>query len=183
MLKRGSISLLWFCAQIVWQVPSILLAFDLAREGGGLGSDGSVQITSDRMTVRHAEDQVRFEGHVSIWKGGLHLEAERATLFLAPDSADAPSKSGGMTRIELQGDVRIQQGEQHARAQHGVYDRGKEEIVLTGEPVAWERDYRVKGEKITFSMAEKRTRVERSEVTIQTGNTEQRGAQKREADR
>ncbi len=160
MFKRGFISLLLCCAQVV---PS-LLAADLAP----VGSDDPIHIASDRMTVKNADDRIDFEGHVSIRKEGLTVEAHRAVLFLAPESGNL--ESGGVTRIEMEGDLRIQQGERRAEAQHGVYDRKKQEIVLTGAPVVWERDYRVKGETITFFIAEQRTRIEKSEVTIQSKN-------------
>ncbi len=176
MFKRGSISFLLLCAPILWQASSIVLAAERAQGRAGSETDDPILITSDRMTVKNSEDQIHFEGHVSIRKKETHIQAETATLFL--ESTGAPSKSGGVTsrpsrgRIELQGDVRIQQGEVQASAQRGVYDQKKQEIVLTGAPMAWEPHYRVKGETITFNLAEKRTRVEKSEVTIQTGSIE-----------
>jgi lipopolysaccharide export system protein LptA len=65
--------------------------------------------------------------------------------------------------------VNVQQGDKHATAQKGVYDKRKEEIVLTGEPEAWENDYRVKGRVITFLIAQNRSLVEGSQVVIQPG--------------
>jgi lipopolysaccharide export system protein LptA len=164
MFKRGFISLLLFYTQVV---PS-LLAADLIP----VGSYDPIHIISDRMTVKSAEDRIDFEGHVSIRQEGLHIETDRALLFLAPTNSNL--KSSGVTRIEMEGDLRIQQGERRAEAQRGVYDQKKQEIVLTGGPVAWERDYRVKGETITFFIAEQRIQVEKSEVTIQPRNRKQK---------
>jgi lipopolysaccharide export system protein LptA len=168
MFKRGFISLLLCCTQVV---PP-LLAADLTQGGAG----DPIHVTSDRMMVKSAEDRIDFEGHVFIRKEGLQIETDRALLFLAPTNGDL--KSGGVIRIEMEGDLRIQQGPRRAEAQRGVYDQKKQEIVLTGAPVAWERDYRVKGETITLFIAEQRTQVEKSEVTIQPKNQPKKSERK-----
>lgn len=144
-----------------------------------------VSITSNRMTVRSQEDKIVFEGNVFIKKGTLKIKADRAEIFLAEkksgEGESKPLKSSAsllkdpaskgekeVSRIEATGNVDLQQDEKHAKAQKGVYDQKKNEVVLTGEPEAWENDYRVKGKVITFFLNENRSVVEGSEVVIRS---------------
>lgn len=144
--------------------------------------DEPISITSNKMTVKSLEDKIVFEGNVSIKKGDLTIGSDRAEVFLkekdsnqskSPSSSILTPGSGAekeVFRIETSGNVDIQQGDKHAKAQKAVYDKKREEIVLTGEPEAWEKDYRVKGKVITLFIAENRSLVEGSHVVIQPGN-------------
>jgi lipopolysaccharide export system protein LptA len=134
------------------------------------------------MMVKSLEDIIIFEGNVFIKKGDLKILADRAEVFLTPKKTDQPKSSSSLligpggkgdkevSRIETSGNVDVQQGNRHAKAQKGVYDKGKEEIILTGEPEAWENDYRVKGRVITLFIAENRSLIEGSQVVIQPGS-------------
>lgn len=141
-----------------------------------------ISITSNKMTIKSLEDKIIFEGDVSIKKGDLTIEADRAEVFLAERSAGNPSKPSSsvlmnpstkgereVSRIETTGNVDIQQGEKHAKAQKGIYDQKKETITLTGDAEAWEKDYHVKGKVITLFIAENRSLVEGSQVIIHSG--------------
>jgi lipopolysaccharide export system protein LptA len=144
-------------------------------------SNDPISITSNKMTVKSLEDIIIFEGSVVINKGDLKILADRADVFLTPKKDDPTTSSSSLlsgpaakgdkevSRIETSGNVNVQQGDKHATAQKGVYDKRKEEIVLTGEPEAWENDYRVKGRVITFLIAQNRSLVEGSQVVIQPG--------------
>lgn len=139
-----------------------------------------VSITSSKMMIKSLEDKIIFEGAVSIKKGDLTILADRAEVFLM-ERPGGTSKSAPLlmnpttkgekeiSRIEMVGNVDIRQGEKHAKAQKGVYDQKKETITLTGEPEAWENDYRVKGKVITLFIAENRSLVEGSQVIIHSG--------------
>lgn len=141
-----------------------------------------ISITSNKMTIKSLEDKIIFEGDVSIKKGDLTIESDRAEVFLAERSPGGspkppssvlmnPSTKGEreVSRIETTGNVDIRQGEKHAKAQKGIYDQKKETITLTGEAEAWEKDYRVKGKVITLFIAENRSQVEGSQVIIHSG--------------
>ena len=145
-------------------------------------SNDPISITSNKMTVKSLEDIINFEGNVVINKGDLKILADRADVFLTSKKGDqttspssslltGPAAKGDkeVTRIEAFGNVDVQQGDKHAKAQKGVYDKGKEEIVLTGDAEAWENDYRVKGRVITFLIPQNRSVVEGSQVVIQPG--------------
>lgn len=145
-------------------------------------SDDPISITSNKMTVKSLEDIIIFEGNVFIKKGDLKIVADRAEVFLTPRKSDQPKSSSSLltgpgskgdkdvSRIETLGNVDVQQGTKHAKAQKGVYDKSKEEIILTGEPEAWENNYRVKGKVITLFIAENRSLIEGSQVIIHPGS-------------
>jgi len=102
------------------------------------------------------------------------IESERAEVFLdrsTPSSSFLPKGDGEqqVSKIIASGNVRISKGRQHAKAEQGVYERGKETITLTGHPEVWEDGYQVKGAVITIFMNEERTLVAESEVLIHEG--------------
>ncbi|MFQ5949184.1 MAG: LptA/OstA family protein [Nitrospiria bacterium] len=145
-------------------------------------SQGPLSIAAKKMVVQNLEDKIIFEGDVLIRKGDLKIKAARAEVFLTQkDPAEGPKSSSFLfqgsgskgekevLRIILSGNVDIQQGDKRAKAQNGTYERAKEEIVLTGDPEAWENDFHVKGKTITLFLAENRTLVSESELVIQSG--------------
>ncbi len=136
-----------------------------------------ISVSSDTMTVHGLEDRALFEGNVLITQGDLQIKADRSQLYMAepvPPHRSASPASGNpdikgaraITRIEVSGHVAIQQGNRHATAEQGVYDREKNAIILMGNPEAWEGDYRVRGKTITFFRAQKRFWVDEGRMVI-----------------
>lgn len=69
--------------------------------------------------------------------------------------------------IEASGNVTIEKDEGRAICRKAVFYQEEEKIVLTGDPVVWQRGTRVTGQKITMFLAEDRSVVEGgSQVTI-----------------
>lgn len=95
----------------------------------------------------------------------------------AQSSADALPTTGNrsVSMIEATGRVTIEKDEGRATSQKAVYFADEEKIVLTGEPVAWQKGTRVTGQKITMYLAEDRSVVEgSSRVQIEQGQGESR---------
>ena len=65
-----------------------------------------------------------------------------------------------VSRIEATGHVKIEKDNGNATCQKAVYFSDDEKIVLTGDPVAWEKGTRVSGKQITIYLAEERSVVE-----------------------
>jgi len=65
-----------------------------------------------------------------------------------------------VSMIEATGQVRIQQADGRATCRKAVYYQDEEKIVLTGDPVAWQKGTRVTGKQITMYLAEERSVVE-----------------------
>jgi lipopolysaccharide export system protein LptA len=144
-------------------------------------------ITSQRMTVRNQENKAIFEGTVVLTKGALVVHSDVMVVFFKPVDAPAgkpsdstPASAAGNTAarpgtrsdelpvmsnravstIEATGKVKIFKDDGQATCRKAVYDGAAEKIVLTGEPVAWQKGTRVTGQKITMYLAEDRSVVE-----------------------
>ena len=68
--------------------------------------------------------------------------------------------SRSVSQIEAIGHVKIENGNSNATCDKAVYLVGEEKIILTGDPVAWEKGTRVSGKQITIYLAEERSVVE-----------------------
>lgn len=147
-------------------------------------------ITSNRMTVRNQDSQAVFEGTVVLTRGSLVVHSDKMVVSFQPknshggaaerkgheprDSDQAssiaqPGHSGStmssraVNRVEAIGDVhqvKIKYENGNATCQKAVYFADGEKVVLTGDPVAWEKGTRVSGKQITLYLVEERSVVE-----------------------
>lgn len=147
-------------------------------------------ITSKKMTVRNQDSQATFEDTVVLTRGPLIVHSDKMVVLFTSRNRDPLLPSGGVTehhesvqnssvrkehsavspmsnrsiqRIEATGDahrVKIQYENGNATCQKAVYFVDGERIVLTGDPIAWEKGTRVSGKQITIFMAEERSVVE-----------------------
>lgn len=147
----------------------------------------STTITAKKMTVRNQDSQAVFEGMVVLTKGPLIVYSDKmVVLFHSLRNDAAQSSSGGrnrgdqakspppsrgndampevsnrsVSRIEATGHVKIEKENGNATCQKAVYFSDDEKIILTGDPVAWEKGTRVSGKQITMYLAEDRSVVE-----------------------
>jgi lipopolysaccharide export system protein LptA len=142
------------------------------------------------MTVRNQDSQAIFEETVVLTRGSLIVHSDKMVVLFAPrnhdsslplgsgtdrhesgqnssarkeHSAVSPMSNRSVQRIEATGDahrVKIKYENGNATCQKAVYFVDREKIVLTGDPIAWERGTRVSGKQITIFMAEERSVVE-----------------------
>ena len=147
-------------------------------------------ITSKKMTVRNQESQAVFEGAVVLTRGPLVVHSDRMVVLFHPKHRDLPASSHegadhwesirnssvspasgvgstmsnrSVSRVEAIGEmhhVKIKYENGSATCQKAVYFSNGERIVLTGDPVAWEKGTRVSGRQITIYLAEERSVVE-----------------------
>lgn len=144
-------------------------------------------ITAQKMTVRNQENKAYFDGAVVLSKGTLVVHSDSMVVSFkqkdAPGSApqgaepDSPpsanskkSKAGAtgmpasgsraISMVEAVGHVRIEKEGGTATCQKAVYYESDEKIVLTGEPIAWQKGTRVTGKVITMYLGEDRSVVE-----------------------
>jgi len=143
-------------------------------------------ITAKKMTVRNQDSQAVFEGGVVLTRGPLIVYSDKMVVLFHSQSKDAVQSSSGeprseqgksplpskgndatpavssrsVSRIEATGNVKIERESGNATCQKAVYFSDDEKIVLTGDPVAWEKGTRVSGKQITVYLAEDRSVVE-----------------------
>lgn len=143
-------------------------------------------ITAQKMTVRNQESKAYFEGAVVLTKGALVVHSDTMVVSFkqkeassakaidtAGDKSDGPARqskpktdalagpgSRAVSMVEAMGRVKIEKDGGTATCQKAVYYEEEEKIVLTGEPVAWQKGTRVTGKVITLYLAEDRSVVE-----------------------
>ena len=147
-------------------------------------------ITSKKMTVRNQDSQAVFEETVVLTRGPLIVHSDKMVVLFTPRNPDSLQSARGGTdqhesvrnfsapkehntastmsnrsvsRVEATGDahrVKIKYENGNATCQKAVYFVDGEKIVLTGDPVAWEKGTRVSGKQITIFLAEERSVVE-----------------------
>lgn len=139
-------------------------------------------ITAKKVTVRKQDSRAVFEGTVVLTRGPLLVYSDKMiVLFHSLGSGQAPATSAGQVvgqpsdkgkdtsptmsnhsvhRVEAIDHVKIKYATGNATCQKAVYFSEGDKIVLTGEPVAWEKGTRVSGKQITIYLTEERSVVE-----------------------
>ena len=140
----------------------------------------STTVISKKMTFKNQESQAVFDGAVVLTRGTLVVYSDRMVVSFRNQDATTDSKKPGetgkapvtpakgpdtvsnraVTLIEATGRVKIEREAGNATCQKAVYYRDEDKIVLTGDPVAWDKGTRVSGKRITMFLAEDRTVVE-----------------------
>lgn len=146
----------------------------------------STTITAKKMTVRNQDSEAVFEGSVVLTRGSLIVYSDRMVVSFrhqengGPGAVDerkpreagkggspargadsVPSVSNrAVSQIVATGRVKIEKDTGSATCQKAVYYQNEEKIVLTGDPVAWDKGTRVSGRQITMFLAEDRSVVE-----------------------
>ena len=173
----------------MWKWPLLLSSLILATTTAALGavepgSNGAsdqmlgTTVISQKMTFKNQESQAVFDGAVVLTRGTLVVYSDRMVVSFRSQEAEAkkagdtgkaptaPAKgpdtvsNRAVTQIEATGRVKIERDAGNATCQKAVYYRDEDKIVLTGDPVAWEKGTRVSGKRITMFLAEDRTVVE-----------------------
>jgi lipopolysaccharide export system protein LptA len=141
-----------------------------------------ISIRSEKMTAKNDENRVIFEQNVVMIKGDLQIRADRVEVFfrrtVGTSEQNTPlvlenQNAQEVYRINATGNVDLKQGTRRAKADQAVYDQGEDKVVLTGNPEAWEKDYRVTGKKMIFFLKEDRSIVEKSQLMIRDGRLEE----------
>jgi lipopolysaccharide export system protein LptA len=156
-----------------------LAALETAPKGAADQAVGTTVI-SQKMTFKNQESQAVFDGAVVLTRGTLIVYSDRMVVSFRnqdgagndPKKANEPVKTvspakgpdtvsnRAVSQIEATGRVKIERDAGNATCQKAVYYRDEDKIVLTGDPVAWDKGTRVSGKRITMFLAEDRTVVE-----------------------
>jgi lipopolysaccharide export system protein LptA len=152
-------------------LASLSESADAALPKGGVDQAVSTTITAKKMTVKNQDSQAVFEGAVVLTRGSLVVYSDRmVVLFRTQDSPAGDNQKGpdavpavsnrSVNRIEATGRVKIEKDSGSATCEKAIYYHDGDKIVLTGDPVAWDKGTRVSGKQITMFLAEDRSVVE-----------------------
>lgn len=135
-------------------------------EGGVVLTKGTLVVHSDKLVVSfRPSDQTAMESkngekgiipeRIGSNRGKEKDKKERARREAVPVMSNR-----SVSTIEATGRVKIDKEGGSATCQKALYYQDEEKIVLTGEPIAWEKGTRVTGKQITMFLAEDRSVVE-----------------------
>jgi lipopolysaccharide export system protein LptA len=161
---------------LIWVTTTAALAAVEPAANGTADQAPGTTVISKRMTFKNQENQAVFDGAVVLTRGTLVVYSDRMVVSFGNQEAGAEPKAGknpttpakgpetvsnrAVTQIEATGRVKIERDAGNATCQKAVYYRDEDKIVLTGDPVAWDKGTRVSGKRITMFLGEDRTVVE-----------------------
>lgn len=126
-----------------------------------LSGDKPIQIESDKLEVRQADNVAVFTGNVSVVQGPTLLKAGKMTVYYVKDAdaKDAQAAGAAMTgsanidRLEVANKVYIKSDDQVATGDSGTFDMKTEVLVLSGSKVVLSQgDNVLVGCKLTVEM-------------------------------
>ena len=156
----------------------------------GADENAPTKITSKTMTVKNQEGKAIFQGEVVMIRAGLTVHSDEMIVHFRqaatpgsptepavehangkgtdPSAADKSKRAGDLptmsnrsvSMIEAIGSVVIEKDEGRATCRKAIYYESEGKIVLTGNPIAWQKGTRVSGEKMTMYLADDRSVVE-----------------------
>jgi lipopolysaccharide export system protein LptA len=126
-----------------------------------LSGDQPIQIESNKLEVREAENQAIFTGNVTVTQGPTLLKAGKMTVFYAKDGGSAATGSSNIDRLVVDGKVYVKSENQVATGDRGEFDMKNEVLVLSGEQVVLTEGPNIlKGCKLTVQMQSGLAQVE-----------------------
>jgi lipopolysaccharide export system protein LptA len=132
-----------------------------------LSKDSPIHITSDKMEVDQKQGTILFEGHVVAQQENLTITGKKLMVVAVKDKAKGSKtdadRSGMIDRvdhIEVDGEVKITQGDKVASCDKATYYRQAQKIVLSGNPQVSQGKDVLRGRLITLYIQEERSVVE-----------------------
>ncbi|MGB3391232.1 MAG: LptA/OstA family protein [Pseudaminobacter sp.] len=103
--------------------------------GLSLSGKEPIQIESDKLEVREAENVAIFTGNVSVVQGPTLLKSGKMTVYYVKDGGSAATGSANIDRLEVDGKVYVKSNAQVATGDRGTFDMKTEVLVLSGKEV------------------------------------------------
>lgn len=129
--------------------------------GLSMSSKEPIQIESDKLEVREAENIAIFTGNVSVTQGATLLKSGKMTVYYAEDGGSAATGSANIDRLEVDGKVYVKSNTQVATGDRGTFDMKTEVLVLSGKEVVLSEGPNVLvGCKLTVQMKTGEARVD-----------------------
>ena len=142
-----------------------LLALPLsAQEQGPFGgfkhdNTAPIEITSDALEVRQAENVAIFTGKVEAGQGTLRLTAERVRVYYDQEGSD-DAETGAIERMEAEGDVFLSNGSETAEGEWAEYDVVSGMMRMGGSVVLTQGRNAISGDALVIDMNAGTGRIE-----------------------
>jgi lipopolysaccharide export system protein LptA len=124
---------------------------DSSAQSGGTASPAKTKLQADRLVMDFADTgkarQLQANGNVQTerWVTGHAVQTATARNGLAQMSAD-----GGWSQMDLQGDVRLKEGDRSGQADRATFQRATQTATLTVQAVARDSTTETHAPRITF---------------------------------
>lgn len=128
---------------------------------GGFKHDRTapIEITSDALEVRQAENLAIFSGEVVAGQGTLRLTADRVEVAYDED-AEGDSETGAIRNMQAEGNVFISNGAETAQGERAEYDVDQGQITMTGSVVLTQGENVISGQRLVINLDEGQGRME-----------------------
>jgi lipopolysaccharide export system protein LptA len=148
------------CAGLLALTAHPALAQGTGGPFGGFKHDRTapIEITSDALEVRQAEQLAIFSGEVVAGQGTLRLTADRVEVTYDEQSQD--SDTGAIRNLVAEGNVFISNGAETAQGEQARYDVESGMITMTGDVVLTQGQNVISGQQLTIDLDEGQGRVE-----------------------
>lgn len=133
----------------------LALGVAAAQESGPFGgfkhdSSKPIEIASDRLEVRQAENLAIFSGTVEAAQGTLRLTAERVVVAYDPDQQD--SSTGAIRNMKAEGDVFLSNGAETAEGAFAEYDVTSGKMFMRGDVILTQGGNTIIGEALEIDL-------------------------------
>ncbi len=121
-----------------------------------------IHLTSDRLVIDEKKSIIVFEGRVVVNRDDVTIMGDKLSIYGKPGEAIKSDKPIGeqIDRIEIEGNVKIVQGDRVALSNKAIYYVSSQKILLTGNPVVSQGQDRLSGQMITIYLKERKSVVE-----------------------
>ncbi len=156
-MRRGAICILAFglCAAAAKTEPVSILP--------GGDSKKPISIEADKLDYFEKEGRAVYDGHVVVVQGDSHLTCARLTILMdvaspatsaTPASTEAPAAdaSSKLKHMDCAGPVRVVSKTQTATGDNGTYDKGHNNVILTGHVVLTDGRNVTKGDRLVYDL-------------------------------
>lgn len=159
-LKKRSLFSRTFCMAILASLASVV-----ASHAAGTADQKPVpiHIQAVRLDSYNEENKAIFSGDVVAKKAEMTIYADQMTVYYRKADKKDPEAGEGAEEVEkifAKGHVKIIKGKRIATGDEAVYYSQEQNVILTGNPRAWEGTNMIKGDRITIFTAEDRSIVE-----------------------
>lgn len=119
-----------------------------------VGSKQPIAIDADSLEVIQSERKAIFKGDVKAVQGAMELQSRQMTVFYSDNKAEQSTVSamGALSRIEVDGDVRMKTKGESAIASRGIYDAAQDKVFLFGNVVLRRGNNVLNGSKLEYSL-------------------------------
>jgi len=131
----------------------LILAGSVGASDQQKAAEDLIRVSADRMEADEKNRTVMFYGQVVAQQSGMAIYSEKMTL------AYRPGEAREIEKIEIDGGLRIVQGDRVATADHGIYKFTDGLIVLYGSAEVHQSGNSIVGDEIIYYLNEARSVV------------------------